>query len=101
MLLMNMSLELAHKLYREVKSPIYGFAFSKHFWERYVERFKTDLSPLEGLMQRIDKDLCLLIFEAAKKEHHPQVIIFHSGAKIPLTLIMGDSPKLLASTIYC
>lgn len=91
---------LALKLFEEVRSPIVGFRFTKHFWKRYTERFKTDLRPIESLMNRIDKELPMLIFDAAIQHRYKQVLFEHNGAVISLVLLVGDYPEMIATTIY-
>lgn len=96
-----MSTTLAQKLFHSVKSNVVGFAFSKHFWERYVERFNHDLSPLEGLINKIDNCLIELMFDAASNMRYNQTIVKHNDVHIPLVLnLSGKHPVLTATTIF-
>lgn len=93
-------MDAATKLFLEVKSPIVGFSFTKHFWVRYVERFKLDLRPVDALIKKIDEDLIFLIYEAEQSPRYKQTVLQFNGATIPLVLMHGEYPELKAATIY-
>ena len=84
-------MNLAQTLYHTNKEPILGVRTTLHFWERYVERYNCDLDVLSQLLKHIDKNICLIIFNAASNDRY-KALVKISGVKVPVAL-MKDAEK--------
>lgn len=92
---------LAETVYDKHKNIIIGVRFSKHFFERFFERFPMDLDLLGLVIKKIDSDLCEILFDLSLECQRTSMIIRVGGVRIAVSKIPETKiPTVLVRTIY-
>lgn len=92
---------LAETVYDKHKNAIIGVRFSKHFFERFFERFPMDLDLLGLVIKKIDSDLCEILFDLSLECHRTSMIVRVGGVRIAVSKIPETTiPTVLVRTIY-
>jgi len=85
-------------LYKDIAQPFIGFELSKHFIDRYIERFNNP-EILGDVIRKVNKELCLLIFDAER--NNQRTLLKAGSVEVPLLLVEGKQNYYLkALTIY-
>ena len=88
---------LSDIVYYRHKDDIFGVIFTKHFFERYIERF--DVRVLSEIYKFLDSNICHILFDLELSGAH--YLKYKVGdAILPISIVYGEIPKIKIRTIY-